>query len=86
MVSGRHPPKSMRLEPNSEQSCRSFHQRNVEVSLVLEISQTPVAVYDVDYLQITPEEIALHLILFVINVPRKVIMPEFACPNRLKKL
>lgn len=35
VVSGRCPPKSMRLEPKSEQSQRSFHQRKVEVSLVL---------------------------------------------------
>lgn len=49
-------------------------------------SQNPVAVYDVDHLQITLEEIALPLILFVLNVPRKDIMPEFACPSRLEKL
>lgn len=49
-------------------------------------SQNPVAVFDVDHLQITLEEIALPLILFVLNVPRKDIMPEFACPSRLEKL
>lgn len=49
-------------------------------------SQNPVAVYDVDHLQITLEEIALPLILFVLNVPRKDVMPEFACPSRLEKL
>ena len=53
---------------------------------MLEISQNPVAVYDVDHLQITLEEIALALILFVLNVPRKDIMPEFACPSSLEKL
>ena len=53
---------------------------------MLEISQNPVAVYDVDNLLITLEEIALPLILFVLNVPRKDIMPEFACPSRLEKL